>query len=119
MRIGLLQLVCVVSQPIGSRDPRSAWVVMLEYGSQEQRRSPLMTGQQVAMIAAGCLVVVACVGLMATSRGLSRAIWDASWGKIGVPFRPRLARMGIIGAGTIGVLVGAGAIVGALAFSGP
>ncbi|TCL80228.1 hypothetical protein EDF31_1133 [Curtobacterium sp. PhB142] len=73
-----------------------------------------MSGQQVAMIAAGCLVIIACVGVIATSRGLARTIYDASWGRLGVPFRPQLARVGIIGAGAFGVLLGAGVVVLAL-----
>lgn len=73
-----------------------------------------MSGQQVGMITAGCLVIVACVGVMATSRELARAIREASWGRLGVSFRPRLARMGIIGAGAFGVLIGASVIVLAL-----
>ncbi|PYY61398.1 hypothetical protein DEJ17_04585 [Curtobacterium sp. MCSS17_011] len=73
-----------------------------------------MSGQQVAMVITGCFVIVACGGIIATSRGLSRAIYEASWGRLGVPFRPRLARTGIIGAGAIGVLIGATVIVLAL-----
>ncbi|TCL81028.1 hypothetical protein EDF23_101471 [Curtobacterium sp. PhB128] len=73
-----------------------------------------MPGRQIAMIAAGAVVIVACVGVIATSRGLARTIYEASWGRLGVPFRPRLARMGIIGAGVIGVLIGAGVVVLAL-----
>lgn len=70
-----------------------------------------MSGQQVGMFIAGSLVIVACVGMMTTSRELARAIYEASWGRLGVPFRPRLARMGIMGAGAIGVLIGASVIV--------
>lgn len=56
-------------------------------------------------------MIVACAGMMTTSRELARAIYEASWGRLGVPFRPRLARMGIMGAGVIGVLIGASVIV--------
>lgn len=52
------------------------------------------------MVAMGCFVIVAGIGVITASRGLARAIYEASWGRFGVPFRPRLARMGMIGAGT-------------------
>lgn len=67
----------------------------------------MISGQQVAMIAAGCLVVVACVEGIAPSRELARTIYEAYWGRLGVPFRPPLARGGIAGAGAFGVLIGA------------
>lgn len=73
-----------------------------------------MSGQQIAMVATGCFLIAACTGVIATSRGLARAIYEATWGKIGAPLRPRLARTGIIGAGAIGVLIGATIIVLAL-----
>lgn len=73
-----------------------------------------MSGQQVGMITTGCFVIVAGVGVMANFRGLARAIHEASWGRFGVPFRPRLARMGVIGAGALGVLVGSSVVVLAL-----
>lgn len=73
-----------------------------------------MSGQQAEMVTMGCFVIVAGIGVIATSRGLARAISEASWGRFGVPFRPRLARMGMIGAGAIGVVIGATVIVLAL-----
>ena len=73
-----------------------------------------MSGQQIGMVTAGCFVIVACVGVMVTSRGLARTIQEAFWGRFGVPFRPRLARMGVIGACALGVLVGSSVVVLAL-----
>ena len=72
-----------------------------------------MSEQQIGLMTAGCFVIVACVGVMVTSR-LARAIHDASWSRFGVPFRPRLARTGVIGAGALGVLVGSSVVVLAL-----
>ncbi|TCL77043.1 hypothetical protein EDF23_1081 [Curtobacterium sp. PhB128] len=77
-----------------------------------------MSGQQVEMVTMGCFVIVAGIGVITTSRGLARAISEASWGRFGVPFRPRLARMGMIGAGAIGVVIGATVIVLALTVAG-
>jgi hypothetical protein len=73
-----------------------------------------MSGQQLAMIVAGSLVIVACVGWIATSHQLPRAVWEASWGRLRVPHRPRMVRFGLIGAGAFGIVLGAGVIVLAL-----
>lgn len=73
-----------------------------------------MSGQQLAMVTMGCFVIVAGISVITTSRGLARAIHKSSWDRLGVSFRPRLAHMGMIGAGAIGVLVGATVIVLAL-----
>lgn len=73
-----------------------------------------MSGQQIAMVTMGCFLIVACIGVIATSPGLARAIYEATWGRLGLPFRPRPARIGIIGAGAIGVLIGVTVIVLAL-----
>jgi hypothetical protein len=66
------------------------------------------------MVTLGCCVIIAGIGGITTSRGLARAISEASWGRLGVALRPRLARMGMIGAGAIAVLIGATVIVLAL-----
>lgn len=74
-----------------------------------------MLGQQFGMITAACLVIVACIGWIETSRGLARAIGESSWGRLGLPFRPRMMRVGLIGAGMVGIIVGVVVIV--LAFT--
>lgn len=38
-----------------------------------------MSGQQVEMVTMGCFVIVAGIGVITTSRGLARAISEASW----------------------------------------
>jgi hypothetical protein len=73
-----------------------------------------MSGQQVAMVTVGCCVIIAAIGVITTSRGLARSIYEGSWGRLGAPFRPRLARIGMVGAGAIGVLIGGTVIVLAL-----